>query len=449
MTVMFRSLIAAAAISAAVLPAVAQQPAPPQPAPPAAAPTAPPVDPNPALTEERRTEIINGMRRVMTTNAFVPGKDFSNFDEFLEKYKSEIAAATTDSELAEAVNSRLMRFYGASHIVLITPQAMRARTERRAVGVGIQVAPEEGGIRILGVFPGSPAAEAGLVPGDLIVEADGKKVDNPTQISGAEGTQVVLSIKREDGSIKTFTLTRRAFSNVRPDTLTWVNDNTAVLKVHTFDLSYNRLRIDELMAEASKAENLILDLRSNGGGVVANMLHLLGHFLSPDIRFGSFISRGMVDEFVKETKGDPTDLRAIVQWSGNRGLAAFRRGGQPFAGRVAVLVNGGTGSAAEITAAALKEFREASVVGTRSAGGVLVSTMAPLSNGWFLQFPFMDYVTARGLRLEGNGIVPDVEAPTPRFNEADVAIDRALALLQRQALRQERAAAGQSGPNGK
>lgn len=438
MTVMFRSLLVAAALTTAIVPAFGQQPAAPQPATP---PAAPQTDPNPTLTEERRTEIINGMRRVMTTNAFVPGKDFSNFDEFLEKYKDEIAAAKTDSELAEAINSRLMRFYGVSHVVLITPQAMRARTERRAVGVGIQVAPEEGGIRILGVFPGSPAAEAGLLPGDLILEADGKKVDNPTQISGAEGTQVVLTIKREDGTVKNFTLTRRAFSNVRPDTLTWVNDNTAVLKVHTFDLSYDRRRIDELMAEASKAENLILDLRSNGGGVVANMLHLLGHLLSPDMRFGTFISRGMVDEFVKETKGDPTDLRAIVQWSGNRGLAAFRRNGQPFAGRIAVLVNGGTGSAAEITAAALKEFRDASVVGTRSAGGVLVSTMAPLTNGWFLQFPFMDYVTARGVRLEGNGVTPDVEAPTPRFNEPDVAVERALALLHRQALRQERSTA--------
>jgi C-terminal processing protease CtpA/Prc len=79
-------------------------------------------------------------------------------------------------------------------------------------------------------------------------------------------------------------------------------------------------------------------------------------------------------------------------------------------------------------------------VGTKTAGAVLVSVMAPLPDGWMLQYPMMDYLSAQGTRLEGTGVQPDVEAATPRYKEPDTAIEKAQALLSRTELREKRAA---------
>ncbi len=382
---------------------------------------------DPEISAERKAEVLTAMGEIIEKSAFVPGVDFAKWPEFVKKHKDEIDKAKTDMDFSEAVNGALKEF-GFSHIVLATPRAARSRIDRKVVGIGIQVQPEEKGLRVIAVFPETPAEEVGLEPGDLLIEADGQKYTPGMTLVGEEGTEVTFSVLRGEAK-KTFTVKRRKYSNVRKDTLSWPQADTAVLNVHTFDLSYDRDRIDQLMAEAGKAKNLVLDLRNNGGGVVINMLHLISHFLPARTEIGTFINRGLVREFVKETSGSPTDLKAIAEWAEMGKIRPLRNRAGQFEGNVVVLVNGGSGSASEITAAALKESRGAPIIGTKSAGAVLVSVMAPLPAGWSLQYPLMDYVTAKGVRLEGNGIVPDAEAPTPKFKEADVAIEKALALF--------------------
>jgi carboxyl-terminal processing protease len=390
------------------------------------------------LSKESKDTVIGEMGRIIQNTAFVPGADFSKWDEFLAKNRESIEKAATESELADAINSDLSKFFGLSHIVLISPKAAQARMEKRAIGVGILVQQEDGGLRVVSVFPNTPAADAGLQSGDLIFEADGKKVTGVGSMLGEEGTTVEFKLKRDGAGVKNYKLVRRKYSNVRPETLTWLDADTAVLKVPTFDFGYDRSRVASLMSEAAKAKNLIVDLRSNGGGVVMNMLHFLGHFLPPDTAIGSFIDRSAVKRYVDETKGSSTDLRKIADYSTRGALKPMKVAEQPYKGHVAVLINGGSGSASEISAAAFKELLEAPVIGTRSAGAVLVSAMAPLSDGWFLQYPLMDYITALGVRLEGAGVEPDVKAETPRWKEADTGIEKAQALLNRMALREQR-----------
>jgi carboxyl-terminal processing protease len=384
---------------------------------------------DPTISKEQKAEVMEAMGSVIESVAYVPGVDFSKWDEFVAKHQADIDKATTEGDFSEAVNAALQEF-GFSHIVLATPRAARARVEKRVVGIGVMVQTEEEGLRVVTVFPDTPAEEVGLQPGDLLIEADGKKIKPGMSLVGEEGSQVTFAILRGTEK-KTFTVKRRKYSNVREDTLTWPNKETAVLTVHTFDLSYDRGKIDRLMDQASKAKNLILDLRGNGGGVVINMLHLLSYFIPREATIGTFISRSLVKDYVKETKGSPTDLKAIAEWADGGKLHPIRNPGDMFTGNVAVLVNGGSGSASEITAAALKEHLHSPIIGTKSAGAVLVSMMTPLPDGFSLQYPLMDYVTYKGIRLEGNGLVPDAEAPTPKFKEADVAIDKALALLSK------------------
>lgn len=399
--------------------------------------SAAPEAPQKTISAEVKAEVLAGVSRVINRSAFVPGHDLSKWDEFIAAEKDSIDKAATDAEFAAAVRQAMNKF-GVSHMVLITPQAAKARIERKAVGIGISIQPQEDGLLVTTVYDGSPAADAKLEPGDVIFEADGKKLTAGSTITGDEGTQVEIKVRKSDGKVVTLKLTRRKFSNVRPDTLTWKNAETAVIKVHTFDLSYDRKRIDELMNQAKKAKQVIVDLRSNGGGAVLNMIHFIGHFVAPSEKFGIFIGRGMVKDYVEKTGGDPNDLRKIAQQASMGWLRPTSSTPTPFSGNVAVLINGGSGSASEITAQAFKELRGAPVVGTKSAGAVLVSTMAPVSNNWMLQYPLSDYLSVRGVRLEGNGIVPDVEAPTPRFGETDEGVEKAISLLKRIELRESR-----------
>ncbi|HZH97413.1 MAG TPA: S41 family peptidase, partial [Fimbriimonadaceae bacterium] len=262
---------------------------------------------------------------------------------------------------------------------------------------------------------------------------------NPAELAGEEGTVLELKVKKgKDGKVQDYKITRAKYSNVRPETLTWVNSTTAMLKVPTFDVGYNRKRVEDLMTEAGKAKNLILDLRSNPGGAVINLTHLMGLLLPEGTPIGTFISRSTVSRFVKERGGSPTDLVAIAHWSPMK-LKAQKNEVPVFKGNVAVLINGGSGSASEIAAAALKESLNAPLIGTKSAGAVLVSVMAPMPHGYMLQYPITDYITMQGLRLEGNGVQPVVEAPAAvRFGEPDVAVEKAVILLQRAELRQGR-----------
>lgn len=393
--------------------------------------------PSDPIDPETKKSVLERVGAIVQNSAYVPGVEFSRWREFLAKHQDAIDKASSETEFSEAINEDLSKFFGISHIVLITPKAAKARSERKTVGIGIQVQPEEGGLRVVGVFDNTPAKDAGLLPGDLIFEADGKKVTGVPSMMGDEGSVVTIKLKRDD-STKEYKLTRRKYSNIRPDTLAWADSDTALVKIHTFDFAYDRKKVEALMTDAFRAKGMILDLRSNGGGSVLNMLHLIGFFLPSDTKIGSFVSRSMVNQFVEETGGKSTELRAIATWAERGALRPGKNALGMFKGNVAVLVNGGTGSASEITASALHEFREAPIVGTKSAGAVLVSVMAPLPGGWMLQYPMMDYITSQGVRLEGTGVEPEVEAPTPRFKEPDTAIEKAVALLKRTALRNQR-----------
>lgn len=382
-----------------------------------------------AITSSQKSEVLSRMTQLITRNAFVPGVDFSRWEKFVEEEKTEIDDAKDVDTFNTAVNKALRNF-GFSHIVLMSPQATQARINRSVVGIGVTIQQEEAGFRVVMTVPDAPAAGAGIVPGDLLVEADGKKLSQTTQITGEEGTEVAIKVLKEDGTEKVVTVKRRKYSTVRPETLTWLGDDAAVLKINTFDLSYDRKLVEKHMEAAAKAKYLVLDLRSNGGGAVVNMTHLLSLLLPTNTPIGTFVTRRTVERFVEDTKGDPNDVVSIAKWSEAK-LKTTKPAVAPFAGKIAVLVNEGSGSASEIAAAALKESVKAPLIGHQSAGAVLASIMVPLPEGFMLQYPITDYVTLGGTRLEGNGVKPDALVDTPRFNEKDLGVDKALELLRK------------------
>jgi len=384
---------------------------------------------NEPLTPESKTKVLASVERLLTERAFVPGADFSKWPTMIASYKEQLDGAKSDAEFSNVVNTALQKF-GFSHIMLFPPAVSQQRVTQTRAGIGIRIQVEENGLRVTDIFPDGPAAKAGIAPGDLVIECDGKPVRSVTDVSGEKGQKSTIVVDR-DGAKKSFEIVRADYSTVIPETIEW-DGEIAIVKVPTFDIGYSRTNIDKLLGEARKAKGIVLDLRSNGGGRVINLQHLAGHFLDAQAEpMGTFVGRQNLVAYEKETGKTGATIREIAEFTKAKVRAASIDGG-PYRGPVAVLINGGSGSASEMMAASLREQRGAYLVGSRSAGAVLASIMAPIMEvkGYTLQIPLLDYVTIKGHRLEGNGLVPDAEAPIARFGQPDEAVGKAKVWLK-------------------
>lgn len=384
------------------------------------------------ITPETKKAVIDGITKTVNEVAFVPGVDFSKWQEFIEKRKEEIEKADTLPAFTGVVNQAL-RDFGFSHIRLQTPVQAQNRNRTTRTGIGVTAVKTDAGLEVRAVAEQGPGKTAGLEVGDVIITVDGAKADNPDQLNGEEGTKKALKIqKKAGGDPVDVTVEAKTFSVVRKETLTWVNDDTAVLRVFTFMAGYGRENIEALVNEANgKAKNLILDLRSNGGGAVNNLNHLLSLLLPDKTPYGTFVSRRVYTDYVAANPDKPTDVLSIAAWAPRKAATAKRPNVEPFKGKIAVLINRGSGSASEIAAAALKENASAVLVGQRTAGAVLASTYARLEAGFSLQYPVSDYITIKGMRLERNPLVPDQEVTAaPAAGEADPVVAKAVEALK-------------------
>lgn len=372
--------------------------------------------------------VLNDMHKVLTTTAFVPGVDFKKWDELIGEYKPELDKADSPEQFAFVVNTALQKL-GFSHILLFSPVAAERRATNKMVGIGVRIEVEEKGIRVVRVYEDGAAFAAGVKPGDLIIEADGKPVRQPGDLAGEEGQAVKVKIDRS-GVIIEREMVRKSFSMIIPEELSFPEKDIALFTLPSFDATYDGDRVQELMGKAITAKHFILDLRGNGGGRVINLLHFASFFLERDQALGTFVDRFAMQNYTEETGDASPTVFKIAEWNTSK-VRPLRRNKEPFQGDIVVLVDGGSGSASEMMAAALKEQRGAKIVGSQSAGAVLASTMRVLSSGFLLQYPLMDYVTIKGVRLEGNGLVPDVATATPKFGQEDAGVKEAIRLLKK------------------
>lgn len=283
-------------------------------------------------------------------------------------------------------------------------------------GVGMTVGPNgENGLEVGRVFRGSPAAEAGLKGGDVIVEVNGKSIRGEevglvvAKVKGPEGTKVTLGVrKRGKGPVEQVTLTRRQIRI--PVTLNRVREvdghKLGYVQLATFSQGASRAlrRAFERVTEKG-AEGVVLDLRENGGGLLEEAIYTSSVFLDQG---------DVVVETRSRSEGDTT-YRAV--------------GGNIDVPPMVVLVNRNTASAAEILAAALQTDLDVPVVGTRTFGKGLFQQVINLENGGALDLSVGEFLTADGVSLAGEGLKPDVLAPLPKDARRDVQLDRAFAEL--------------------
>jgi carboxyl-terminal processing protease len=255
-------------------------------------------------------------------------------------------------------------------------------------GVGIDVVPDPRGLRIVDVFPHSPAAMAGLTHGDLIIRVGSTSLNGRSSafasrlIRGKAGTRVVLTVV-SGGRTRAITVTRA-------DLVVPVSSESIVnyhgIKVGDVRLTAftdgagAELRGDVNRALKSGARALVLDLRENGGGLLQEAVNVASIFI-PD---GTIVS---------------TDGRAQP-----RQVYTAKGGAISTRIPVVVLVDRDTASSAEIVTAALQDRGRAKVVGTHTYGKGVFQEIMPMTNGGALDLTVGEYFTPNGRNLGGGGV---------------------------------------------
>lgn len=257
------------------------------------------------------------------------------------------------------------------------------------VGIGVSIVlREDGYIDIQKVEPGSPAQEAGVQPGDILVGVEGNNVAELTLeevsslVRGQKGTQVQLELRRGEQTLK-LSVYRKEIQTVVA-TGTMLEGNVGLVQIVNFDSrceSETMAAVDSLLQQGAKA--LIFDVRYNPGGYAHEMVAILDHLLPEGPLFCTvdYAGRESVDYSDKIFLDMP----------------------------MAVLVNQDSYSAAELFAAALQEYEAAIVVGQHTTGKGHYQNTFNLPDGSAAVLSVGRYTTPKGVNLDGVGIAPDVE----------------------------------------
>ncbi|HVY79055.1 MAG TPA: S41 family peptidase [Solirubrobacterales bacterium] len=286
-------------------------------------------------------------------------------------------------------------------------------------GVGLTVSEVPQGLRVDRVFPHSPAEQARIESGELIVSVDGDSIAgvnsqvSTERIKGPEGTAVTIGVKDpKTGRVREVRLKREeiALPVVSHELKEVGGRKLGYVRLITFSEGAHALlrkAVEKVQDEG--AEGIVLDLRGNGGGLLEEAVLTASVFL-------------------------PQDEVVVTTDSRTQGHSVYKTVGDDLpASPLVVLIDRNTASAAEILTAALADNADATVLGTRSYGKGVFQQEIGLSNGGALKLTIGEYFTPDGVNLaKSHGIHPDVKAADDPRTRPDEALDRALGVLARE-----------------
>lgn len=271
---------------------------------------------------------------------------------------------------------------------------LREELNSEYVGIGVYIGNNavDNTIVIAGTIKSSPAEEAGLKAGDVVEKIDdvsytGKQLSEATKVLKAEeGTTVKLTILRDEKEIE-INITRRKIT-VEHVSSKMMDNNVAYIKIDSFDNNVAdsfKSQLTDLMK--GNVNGIIIDLRSNGGGIVTEATDIADLFLEKDETILITKSKKDNEEKITKSKQEP-----IVKNT-----------------PVVILVNEATASASEILAGALKDKYNATIVGKTTYGKGVIQSLYNLTDGSGLKITTDEYFTPNHNKIQKTGITPDVE----------------------------------------
>ena len=259
------------------------------------------------------------------------------------------------------------------------------------IGVAVSQNVTTGAITIVKTFKKGSGEKEGMKPGDVIYKVEGKKIEGlelskvVSMIKGEEGTFVKVTVLRDGKEIE-FNLERK---KLEVDTVNYRMEDRSGKKIGYISVS----EFDEVIASQFKSaiselskegmEGLIIDLRDNPGG----LLDVTCEMLDRMIKKGLLVYT--VDKYGKRVDEDATDSDS-------------------FDKPVAILVNGNSASASEVFSGAMKDYKAATLVGTKTFGKGIVQSIVPFGDGTAMKVTVSKYYTPNGVNIHGTGIEPDV-----------------------------------------
>ncbi len=323
-------------------------------------------------------------------------KELNLFGDVFEKVRSDYVDEVTDDTLIEgAINGMLTSLDPHSNYLNAKNFTdMKVQTRGEFGGLGIEVSMENGLIKVVSPIDDTPAARAGLKPGDFITQLDGTPVQGLTlpeaveKMRGPENSEVTLKIRRTGRDPFDVKLVR-AKIKIQSVRSHLEGDSIGYIRITSFneqtDVGLNNAMKNLKQQAGNKLAGIILDLRNNPGGLLDQAVAVSDAFLEK----GEIVS----------TRGRRAD--DAQRYNAHAGDIS---GGLPMA----VLINGGSASASEIVAGALQDHHRSILIGTRSFGKGSVQTIIPLPGHGAMRLTTARYYTPSGRSIQAKGIDPDI-----------------------------------------
>lgn len=398
-------------------------------------------------------ETFDAVWTIIRDTHFDPKLNGLDWNAVKAELRPRAAAAKDAGELRAVIREMLGRF-GQSHFAIIpgSGDSPLKTIADRSGDPGIDVRLIDDALVVTNVEPQSGAKRVGVNPGWKIVAVAGTPVtpllgELPSEIRtrqveawriaherlrGAAGTNVRVTFEDEKGQSRDVVLERqtesgqavtvghlptmfvRVASERRPLT---GGGSAGVIRFNVWMAAVDR-EFQKAMDSLRDTNGIVIDLRGNPGGLAAMLMGISGHFVAERKVLGTMKTRDTELRFVANPR--------LVNAAGERVA--------PFAGPVAILVDGMTGSASECFAGGMQAIKRARVFGQVSMGQALPALFDKLPNGDVLIHAYGDFVAADGTRLEGRGVVPDEIVPLNRGSLAageDRTMDAALRWIDR------------------
>lgn len=320
--------------------------------------------------------------------------DLTTTQEIYGILRNNFDGTLTTTSLQDGANRGLVAATGDRYSGYLTPAETAARMERMNgngfIGIGVELGFKNGALVIIAAQDGSPAEQAGIKAGDTIVKIDGVAVSSMSEeaavqsLRGERGSTVTLTIER-DKQLLELAITRQpiAVASVR-----WsiTDENVGIMTITTFDNNTARLAREAATEFSTRnVRGIVLDMRGNPGGAVT-------------------AAQGVLSLWVPKGSLVMTEKRSDTV------LRTYKTEAEPLVGNVKtiILMNGGSASASEVVAGALRDYNKASIMGTQSFGKGSVQEIRRLTNGGSLVFTVSRWFTPSGKTIDGRGITPDV-----------------------------------------